>query len=266
MFTLSVYGLLSLGLWMFAIWLLSVWKKDASLVDRFWGLSFILLCTVYRVASGVHSSRSIVVFGLILIWGLRLSLHIHFRNRKMGEDYRYRAMREEQGKSFVLWSLFSVFLLQGLIAWVVAAPLLWIFSQADAEWRVCDLLALLLWVLGFSWEFVADLQLQRFKADPSKKGMLLNSGLWQCSRHPNYFGEAVMSWAYFGFALSVPGGYLSFYGPLVMTLLLRYVTGVSLLEKNMKKTKPGFQEYLASTPALFPDMKRIWQVIKASVL
>ena len=189
---------------------------------------------------------------LVGLWGVRLAIYIGNRNHGQPEDYRYAAWREENGARWWWFSYFKVFLLQGSILWIVSLPLY--FAQAAPSpygFTAWDMAGLLLFVVGFYFEVVGDWQLQRFKADSANKGKLFTSGLWAYTRHPNYFGEAVLWWGFYLIALGV-GGYLSVIGPLLMTFLLLKVSGVAMLERTMKKSKPGYEEYVQRTNAFFP--------------
>lgn len=246
-------GVLSLG--MTCLWLWSLLKKDASVVDRVWGLSFVLLAVVYVWSAKVFNWQSGLLLLLVAIWGLRLSLHIFLRNRHHGEDYRYAAMRAHHGRRFWWYSLFSVFLLQAVLAWLISAPLLWfLFHSGDVAFGAAQMSGLVIWSIGFFFETVGDAQLKRFKANRQNAGKLLNTGLWSITRHPNYFGDALLWWGYWSFALSIPMGWVTFFGPLIMTLLIRYVSGVALLEKSMNTSKPGYTAYVASTPPFIPRL------------
>ena len=252
-FPLAFYGLGATLAMMFALWLASLRLRDASIVDRFWGIAFVLQAWVWLVASGNRGWLAIVLAVMVSLWGLRLSWHIHSRNRGHGEDGRYASMREEHGERFWWYSLFSVFVLQALIAWVVAAPLLAVMANPQPENGIVWVVAgVAVWALGFFFEAVSDWQLARFKGDPSNEGQLLTSGLWSLSRHPNYFGDACLWWGYWLVAVSVPGGWQSFFGPLLMTLLIRYVSGVTLLEKEQVRKHPEYADYIRETPAFIP--------------
>lgn len=241
---------------MTGVWLLSLILKDASIVDRFWGLLFVFLSSVYTLQAEAVTWRAMLVLTLVAIWGVRLSLYIHFRNRGHGEDYRYVKMRKHHGSSFWWYSYLSVFMLQGLLAVIVSAPLYVLFTgSANTGFIWSDAIGLLLWTIGFIFEAFGDWQLTRFKQDPSNKGKLLTTGLWSLTRHPNYFGDACLWFGYFFFALSQPLGIYSLFGPVVMLLSLMYVTGAKLLEKRLKNSKPGYKEYIEKTPAFFP---KIW--------
>lgn len=242
------------------LWLVSVWKKDASIVDRFWGLLFIYLTCSFFFIFGEINWRKILLIFLVFVWGFRLSLYIHLRNRNHPEDVRYRRMRRKHGSIFWWYSFFSVFLLQASLALLISMPQFMIFSQfTSSSFIWSDFLGLILWTFGFVFEAGADWQLQRFKAIPENRGKLLTTGFWALTRHPNYFGDACVWWGFYCFALSADFGWMSILGPLVMTLFLRYVTGVSLLEKGLKKSKPGYEDYVMNTPAFVP---RLWPKIR----
>jgi steroid 5-alpha reductase family enzyme len=145
-----------------------------------------------------------------------------------------------------------VFLLQGFLMWLISAPLLAVHISPSSERLIWfDFLAVGVWAIGFFFEAVGDYLLARFKADPANKGKLLASGVWQYTRHPNYFGDAAQWWAYYLFALTT-GGWFTIFSPLIMTLFLRYVSGVTLLEKTLKSSKPGYAEYVRNTNAFIP--------------
>ncbi len=253
---LAAYGALGVITMMTAMWALSLRTKDVSLVDRVWGLSFVVQVWIYATVADASGLLAILTLALVSMWGLRLSIHIHRRNQGHGEDYRYARMREEHGDRFWWYSYFSVFLLQALIAWIVAAPLLWIMSrQEPVNGQLFVWLGASLWVVGFIFEAVGDWQLVRFKSNPANKGKLLTTGLWALTRHPNYFGDATVWWGYFVLAMAVDGGWQSFFGPLLMTFLIRYVSGVSMLEKDQVKKYPAYADYIRNTPAMIP---RLW--------
>jgi steroid 5-alpha reductase family enzyme len=251
----SVYltaGLCVLGM-MTALWLLSLALRNASIVDIFWGAGFVLTNWIYYALSpDGFAARKLLISILVTAWGLRLSLYILRRNWGKAEDFRYRAWREEEGARWWWFSFFKVFLLQGVLMWLISIPLLAAqFSPAPATLTWLDFLAALIWAVGFYFEAVGDWQLARFKADPQNKGKLLNTGVWRYTRHPNYFGDAAQWWGFYVFALAA-GGWWTIYSPLIMTYLLRNVSGVALLEKSMANRKPGYQEYMESTNAFFP--------------
>ena len=147
---------------------------------------------------------------------------------------------------------FKVFLLQGVIAWIVAMPLYYaITSASPVHFTLWDQIGALVFAAGFLFEAIGDEQLRRFKANPANKGRVMNTGLWRYTRHPNYFGEAVLWWG-LGLIGVAAGGWLGLVGPAIITFLLIRVSGVAMLEKTLKETKPGYADYIARTPAFFP--------------
>jgi steroid 5-alpha reductase family enzyme len=233
-------------------WFVSVGRKDVSLVDRVWGVGFILAAGAFLAFSPALRFRSVLVFALVLIWGVRLSLHIYFRNRGKPEDPRYQAMRAQHGAQFDQSSLWRVFYIQAAILLVVSSPLYFaIQGPRDGNWL--DVLACFVWGVGFYWEVQGDRQLARFKANPAHRGTILRTGLWRYSRHPNYFGESLLWWGFFLFALSAsfPQGLWAVVSPALMLFLLLRVSGVALLEKTLA-SRPGYAEYAKETSAFLP--------------
>ncbi|MEA5444634.1 DUF1295 domain-containing protein [Gammaproteobacteria bacterium AB-CW1] len=245
----------ALGL-MFVVWVSSLVLRDASLVDRCWGFGFVLLAWFWWL-TGPRESLMLIPVVLVTLWGLRLSLYLSWRNWNHGEDYRYRQMRDKHGPRFWWVSLFTVFVLQGLIMWLVAFPLLMVGhgSPPDTPWVWLLGIGGLLWLVGFVFESVGDWQLARFKADPANRGRVMDRGLWRYTRHPNYFGDVCVWWAYW--LMSVPvGGWWTFFGPALMTFFIARVSGVTLLEKSLAEKKPEYVDYVRRTNALIPGPPR----------
>ena len=238
---------------MTTLWILSLIIKDSSIVDIFWGVGFIVITGPTFALSGGFAGRKLLVLILVVIWGLRLAIHIARRNIGMGEDKRYQAFRKRGGANYWWISFFQVFALQGILMLLISVPL--IASQVSAEATQITLLDVLgssLWLVGFSFESIGDFQLARFKADPANKGKIMNAGLWRYTRHPNYFGECVLWWGYFIIALSTPIGVWTVMSPLVMTFLLVRVSGVAILERSMANRGPEYKAYLETTSAFIP--------------
>jgi steroid 5-alpha reductase family enzyme len=188
---------------------------------------------------------------LVTVWGLRLALHIGTRNWGKAEDFRYVKWREENGSRWWWFSFVKVFLLQGIIMWIVSAPIISIIvTDGIPPLSLPAVLGAIVWTYGFLFEAIGDWQLARFVANPSNKGKLMTSGVWKYTRHPNYFGDAAQWWGFYLIALSA-GGWWTIFSPLIMTFLLVRVSGVALLEKTMKN-KPGYAEYAAKTNAFIP--------------
>jgi steroid 5-alpha reductase family enzyme len=251
---------LSLGVvlaYMTAAWLVSIALRNASIVDIFWGLGFVLLAVLYFALADGFLGRKILITSLVAAWGLRLSLYVLCRNWGQGEDYRYRAFREKAGEKFWWVSFFQVFLLQGVLLWLISAPILAAqFYDSPDGLTVVDGLGALVWGVGFFFEAVGDWQLARFKADPANKGKVMDRGLWRYTRHPNYFGDATVWWGLFVIAAGTVDGLWTVFSPILMTVLLMRVSGVALLEKAQVQTKPQYRAYIESTSAFVPWFPR----------
>ncbi len=226
-------------------------KGRNDIADVAWGLGFILAAAVSLFAGTVHSPRGLLVSGLVLIWGIRLALHIHSRNSGRGEDPRYRKWREEWGKWFVLRSFLQVFMLQGILLLLVAVPVIFVNQAPPTTFGWLDLLGLAVWLYGFAFEAVGDWLLLRFIRNPANKGKLMTTGLWRYTRHPNYFGEVTLWWGIWLIACAPPGGWLTVVGPLTITILILKVSGIPMLEAPYEE-RADFQEYKRVTSPFFP--------------
>lgn len=244
---------LAILVYMTLIWLLSLPLKNSSIVDVFWGPGFMLANGVaFMLATEGFLARKWLVTALVCVWALRLAVYIFLRNHGKGEDFRYRAWREENPRRWWWFSFFKVFLLQGVMMWIVALPLLAAqFYAMPARLVWLDYVGVALWLIGFFFEAVGDAQMMRFKSIPANRGKLMSAGLWRYTRHPNYFGEAVQWWGFFLFAVAT-GAYWTVVSPVIITLLLLRVSGVTMLEKTLENTKPGYREYQERTNAFLP--------------
>lgn len=238
---------------MVVLWVFSLVRKDASIVDIFWGLGFVLIAWATYFRTDGFMLRQPLLVVLTTVWGVRLAGHIGVRNWGKGEDRRYRNWRADHGRNFWWVSLFKVFLLQGTLLWVISLPVQ--VGQVPGEPRSLswlDGLGILIWFAGFLFETVADWQLESFKSDPSSKGKVMDRGLWAYTRHPNYFGECLVWWGIFLVAASNPLNVWTIMGPLTITILLLKVSGITLLESSMVETRPGYREYMDKTSAFLP--------------
>ena len=251
MFTLLLKAALLVFVLVTLLWLYSVYLKNVSIVDIFWGMGFVLVNALYFFLGEIESERGILVLILVTIWGLRLSTYLGWRNYGKPEDYRYQQFRKDYGPERYWWfSYFQVFLLQGVLILIVSLPLLAInTNEGNLNWL--DYLGILIWCIGFMFEAGGDYQLARFKQNPENKGKVLNHGFWKYTRHPNYFGDAAVWVAYALFCMA-SGSYWPIVGSVIMVLLLLKVSGVALLEKTLKKTKPEYAEYIEKTSAFIP--------------
>jgi steroid 5-alpha reductase family enzyme len=234
------------------VFVVGTWLKNNSIVDIAWGIGFVTLYSSLLLLSGQFDLRRVVMLMMVSLWGWRLSIHIARRNIGQPEDFRYQAMRKSWGDKFpVLKALVNVYLLQALFLWVVSYGLINLLDQPIFMWRWLDTLGLMVWVIGFGFEVIGDAQLAKFKRNPKNKGHLMMAGLWAYTRHPNYFGEAVLWW---GIWLMVIGGgadLITIISPITITYLLLFVSGVPLLEKKMQQHHE-FPEYAKKTGKFFP--------------
>jgi len=235
------------------LWTVSLARRDASIVDPFWGAGFALVAWYWHVRADAGTARALAQALAVTVWGARLSAYLLWRRRGHGEDFRYRAMRERSPGRFPWVSLFSVFLLQAVVLWVVAAPILVVQrAGGPASWTAWDLVGGAVFVVGLLFESVGDAQLARFRSNPANRGQVLDRGLWRYTRHPNYFGDALVWWGLFLPAAATPGGAWAVVGPILMTVLLMKVSGVALLERTLAETKPAYREYVRRTSPFFP--------------
>jgi len=242
-------------IYMSAVFLLALARRNNGVVDIAWGLGFILVSAVIFLFFGTGRARQWLALALVLVWGGRLALHIFARNRGREEDFRYAAWRRQWGKYFVVRSFLQIFMLQGLLMLLVVAPVLLIVGQEQQPLNLLDGLGTLVWLAGILFEAIGDRQLAAFIKEPAHRGQLMTRGLWSYTRHPNYFGEAALWWGMGIIALSAPLGYLGLIGPLGITLLLLFVSGVPLLEKKYAG-RADWEEYKKRTPIFFPWFPR----------
>ena len=243
--TVALIGLAVVLVAMTLLWVVSLLREDTSIVDPFWGPGFAIVTVAYLLADGRFGDRGLLTLVLVTAWAVRLGYHLLKRNFREGEDARYRKWREEAGAAWPLRSLFTVFWLQALLLWGVSMPLLG-SVRSTARLGALDLVGTVVFLIGLTIESLADLQLARFKADPSNRGRVLDSGLWRYSRHPNYFGEFVLWWGLYVVA-AAGGAYWTVVGALLISFLLLRVSGVTLLERSLKETKPQYAEYVRRT-------------------
>jgi steroid 5-alpha reductase family enzyme len=228
----------------------AVIKKRNDIADIAWGIGYIILC-IYLFISYPASPVTILLYALVTAWGLRLSLHIYIRNKNKTEDFRYKAWREEWGKSFYWRSYLQVFLLQGLFLLIVISPVIHAATAVLVKWNVLTWIGLFCWLVGFYFQAVGDWQLAIFKKNRKTPGTILQTGLWKYSRHPNYFGEILMWWGVFIITIPFVNSFYFIVGPLTITLLLIFVSGIPMLEKKYRGN-PIFEAYKKRTSVLIP--------------
>ena len=238
---------------MLLTWLVSVVLKDASIVDIAWGFGFVVIAWVALATADGYDGRRWLITLLTTAWGLRLTAYLFFRNKGKGEDYRYRAMRRRWGPRFPIISLVTVFALQGVLMYIVSMPVqVAQLSGTPDNLTVLDFVGAAVCIAGIGFESIGDWQLSRFKADPANAGKVMDRGLWRYTRHPNYFGDALVWWGLFLVALSRWENLLVIFAPIVMTVLLTRVSGVPLLEASLTRRREGYAEYIRRTSSFIP--------------
>jgi steroid 5-alpha reductase family enzyme len=247
-------GLVALLALAFCTWAVSFAKRDVSIVDSVWSVMILLAGGVYAVVQLEPAERVWWVVALVALWAVRLAGYITWRNWGEGEDHRYQAIRARNQPNFEWKSLYLVFVLQAVLAWIVSLSLLAAIAS-ERPWGWLDTLGAVVVVYGIVFEAVGDAQLAAFKARPENRGKVMNRGLWRYTRHPNYFGEFCVWWGFYLMALSA-GGWWALVSPLLMSVLLLKVSGVALLEKDIGERRPAYRDYIARTNAFFPGMPR----------
>ena len=240
------------------LWVVSLILKNASIIDIFWGLGFVLSFWLTYIQTSQNNHIIATALGaLVTLWGLRLAIHILLRSIGKGEDKRYAQFRANNGSHWWWSSLFKVFLLQGLLIWLISAPIS-IMQASPTPIHLLTTIGFCVWIIGFVFEAGSDWQLVRFKSDPANKGKLLTTGLWKLTRHPNYFGDAAQWWAFWLISVTQTTWW-TILSPILMTILLLNVSGVPITEKSMRRDKPDYKHYIDTVPAFVPNILNIFR-------
>lgn len=231
-------------------------KKNNGIADMAWGLGFVVVAITSLVYTGTYSIQALAVTLLVLLWGLRLFFYIGLRNWSKPEDFRYVEMRKKWKTNVRIKAYFIVFMLQMTFLYIISLPIQLVNLvqfELDMTGYIIVGAGVFLWLIGFYFEAVGDQQLKNFKKDPANKGKILSTGLWKYTRHPNYFGEALMWWSVWIVSMSSLSltNLYGIIGPIFITYLLLYVSGVPLLEKKYKDNE-AFQAYAKKTSIFFP--------------
>lgn len=251
MLQIVLAGLATTTALMVVAWLLSLTLRNVGIVDVFWGLAIAGAGGTWLLLQPDPSPRGALALLLAVLWAARLAMHILWRNRGKPEDRRYRVIRANNEPNFAFKSLYIVFLLQAVLAWLVAMPLLGTALSTASPLGPVDLPGVLLWLAGFFLQSTADLQLARFQKRPDAERAVMNQGVWRYSRHPNYFGEFLMWWGLWLIA-AAGGAWWTVFGPLLITFFLLKVSGVALTEKDIGSRRPEYADYIRRTSAFVP--------------
>jgi steroid 5-alpha reductase family enzyme len=249
-----LFTLYTIGLFALLGWCLSLLRNNVTHVDSMWSLFFALATYTNVALLGNVSPRAMLVLGLVTIWALRLFVYLTKRNWGPHEDHRYSEIRANNQPNFWLKSIYIVFGLQAVLAWIISVSLFGAVSSPN-KINMLDYLGAAIVLFGLIWETVADNQLSRFKAVSNNKDKVLATGLWKYSRHPNYFGECCVWWGFYVIAIA-GGAWWAIVSPILMTLLLLKVSGVSLLEKTITERRPAYADYIRRTNTFFPGIPK----------
>lgn len=258
--TVLLAAIVTIACLMLATWSVSLLRRDASIVDIVWGLGFVLVAWAAKFVTGASGAGNWLLLLMVTVWGLRLAGYLAKRNLGKGEDFRYKAMRRKHGERFAIVSLYTVFGLQGALMFVVSLPVTMGQRDTSAGAGFVVFLGFVVWAIGIYFEAVGDAQLARFKRDSRNEGQIMDQGLWALTRHPNYFGDALVWWGLAIVGSSQGAGVWAFLGAGVMTVLLVRVSGAAMLDRLLAKRKPGYAEYMARTSGFIPMPRRSAQV------
>jgi len=255
MATLLINSALCIFIYVTVWFFIALIQKRNDVADIAWGLGFVVV-SAFCFFSYPHTPVALLVYALVTLWGVRLSAHIGLRSRGKKEDFRYQKMRADWGKSVVWRSFLQVFVLQGFFMWVISFPILVACIADSPTFNAFSVVGVLLWIIGFAFEAIGDYQLSVFIKQKKNKGDIMQTGLWQYTRHPNYFGEVVLWWGIFIVVLPLENGVWSVFSPLMITFLLLKVSGIPMLEAKYKDN-PQFQAYKRRTSAFFPMLPKL---------
>jgi steroid 5-alpha reductase family enzyme len=234
------------------VWILSLVKRDCGIMDAAYPLAVAVPVLVLLVRRGSWSAHEVLTALMVGAWALRMSLHIGLRNAGHGEDGRYAAWRRRFAGHWWWWSFFQVFVMQGVTVWLWSIGLIAAVAAGAHPLGWQHVLALALFALGFSFQAVGDLQLERFKRERTDRSQVLDTGLWRLSRHPNYFGEATVWWSFAALGLVHPWGWLALVCPLYVTWFMSAGSATPMQERSLQKTKPAYADYMRRVPVFFP--------------
>ena len=229
---------------------IAVKKNDLSVIDSIWGLGFIAIGLIGNLLSGFSNPREILIFSMVLIWGIRLSLFIHSRNKGKPEDFRYTQMKKNWGPHANRTAYFKVYLLQFGLMLIVGLPLFAVHLSKGSNFLFLDYFGLALWMIGLSWEAVADAQKLKFKK--TYQDAICDRGLWFFSRYPNYFGEILLWWGIGSVSLLSRNSW-GIFGSIFINFLIYKVSGIPLIEARYEHN-PEYQAYKKTTPTLIPNL------------
>lgn len=240
--TIFVFNLLIVSV----LFVISLWIKKADIIDIYWGPAFLLSSLIILFLNQSYSLPSIVIIFVLGLWSIRLGSHLYSRNIGQSEDIRYTKIRSKYGNL----GLFMInYVVQATLIPIISLPIIIVVVSNLNELNFVSYAAIIVALSGIIIEALADSQLKEFKRHESNKNKVMNLGLWNYSRHPNYFGNSIMWWGIGVYCFSISFNFIALISPVAMTYLLIKVSGVSMLENQIKHTKDGYEEYIKTTSA-----------------
>ena len=243
---------------LFLVWLIQIKIKNAGIVDIFWSYNFPIIVLIYYFLGNGFEQRKMLIATMVIIWGARLGTYLLVRifSHLHTEDGRYKQLRQDWAPN-VNFRFLLFFQTQALSNVILSIPFLLICINPDPKINLLEYIGFALWLISIIGESVADRQLQLFKKNSDNKNKVCDKGLWNYSRHPNYFFEWMIWVSYFVFALSSPYGWISIICPLSMLFLLFKVTGIPMTEEQAIRSKGDlYREYQRTTSSFIPLPKR----------
>ncbi len=247
-----MFILLAAWLYFTGFFIISFMKKDISFIDVGWGPAFSWL-VLAGILHGPYEpgQLQVLVASLVFAWSLRLAWYLHGRNKAKGEDPRYKELAKDWKGNYWVNAYFRVFMVQMILCLLVALPIFLVISAPPASLTVTAVIGGVMAILGLGIESIADLQMAKFQKTTPRTSKFCRLGLWQYSRHPNYFGELVFWFGVAVASLSVSYGFLGLIGPLTLTVLLLKVSGVPMIEEKYR-SHPEWDKYESETRVLLP--------------
>lgn len=248
-----LFGFVGSFIFFTLLWIIQVIRKDAGVVDIGWTAGVGAMAIYAAIAGEGWIPRRILVGAMGGIWSIRLVLYI-LKDRILceTEDSRYQRLRAHWGKRANPW-FFVFFTSQSLLVVLFALPFLPGANKSLETLSIFDVMALATWLTAMGGEWLADLQLARFRKNPDNKRKVCRNGLWNYSRHPNYFFEWMHWFAYPLLAINSSGFALAMVGPIAMYLFLMKLSGIPHVEReSLAKRGEDYRNYQKTTSILIP--------------
>ncbi|MEI6237345.1 MAG: DUF1295 domain-containing protein [Candidatus Saccharibacteria bacterium] len=247
--TFIVASLVGLFAYMSLWYIFAIKNNDLSLVDIAYGMGFVAIALSMLIFTHPEPIRLVMAL-LVTVWGIRLTYMIARRKIDKPEDWRYSDMRAKWGKKYKQKAYINIFVTQGLVILIISAPVL-VLANYYTPIGILQAVGLTVWLIGFLIEYFADKQLKQFLIARKDKSKVMESGLWNYTRHPNYFGEVLQWWGLWLIVVALPFGWLAIISPILITFLILFVSGIPLIEKKYINNS-SYQNYAKRTSVFIP--------------